>query len=220
MGDRVAVKTLRNLPPLKGVLFDFGGVLAEEGFRGGLYAIARKNGRDPEWFFLRASDAIYETGYITGQATEADYWEALRRETGICGTDEELTGEILPRFILRPAMIDAVRRLRRKRYLVAIASDQVDWLERLDERDRFFGEFDRVFNSYRLGKGKRDATFFDDVADALMAAPGNLLFLDDNPENVERAASRGLHVMVVRTAEDVAEELGDLPGRPEGNSGW
>ena len=106
MGDRVAVKTLRNLPPLKGVLFDFGGVLAEEGFRGGLYAIARKNGRDPEWFFLRASDAIYETGYITGQATEADYWEALRRETGICGTDEELTGEILPRFILRPVMID------------------------------------------------------------------------------------------------------------------
>ena len=206
--------TLRNLPPLKGVLFDYGGVLAEEGFRGGLYAIARKNGLDPEPFFLHASDAIYETGYITGRATESEYWEALRRATGIRGTDEELTGEILPRFILRPVMIDAVRRLRRKGYLVAIASDQVDWLERLDERDHFYGEFDRVFNSYRIGKGKRDATFFDDVANALMLAPGELLFLDDNAGHVGRAASRGLNAMVFRTAEDVAEGLMDLPGQP------
>lgn len=214
MGDPIAATALRDLPPLKGVLFDYGGVLAEEGFREGLYAIARKNGLDPEWLFLRASGAIYETGYITGRATEADYWETMRRETGICGTDEELTGEILPRFILRPVMIDAVRQLRRKRYIVAIASDQVDWLERLDERDHFYGEFDRVFNSYRLGKGKRDATFFDDVADALMLAPGELLFLDDNAEHVERAASKGLHAMVVRKAGDATEELMNLPERP------
>jgi putative hydrolase of the HAD superfamily len=210
----MVVTTLRDLPPLKGVLFDYGGVLAEEGFRGGLYAIARKNGLEPEAFFLRASDAIYETGYITGRATEADYWEALRRATGIRGTDEELTGEILPRFILRPVMIDAARRLRRKRYVIAIASDQVDWLERLDERDHFYGEFDRVFNSYRLGKGKRDATFFDDVTNALVLAPGELLFLDDNAGHVGRAASRGLHATVFRNAEDAAKELMGLPARP------
>jgi putative hydrolase of the HAD superfamily len=207
------VTTVRGLSPLKGVLFDFGGVLAREGFRGGLYAIARKNGLDTEPFFRLASDAIYDTGYITGRATEADYWEALRLATGIRGTVEELTGEILPRFILRPVMIDAVRLLRQKRYVVAIASDQVDWLERLDERDRFYGEFDRVFNSYRLGKGKRDATFFDDVANALSLAPGEILFLDDNPGNVERASSRGMLSMAVRNAEYVAEELADLPGR-------
>lgn len=210
----MVVTTLRNLPPIKGVLFDYGGVLAEEGFRGGLYAIARKNGLDPESFFQLASDAIYETGYIAGRATEADYWEALRRATGIRGTDEELTGEILPRFTLRPVMIDAVRRLRRKRYVVAIASDQVDWLERLEKRDHFYGEFDRVFNSYRLGKGKRDATFFDDVANSLMLAPGELLFLDDNAGHVERAASRGLHAMVFRTAGDAAKELMGLPEPP------
>lgn len=205
--------TLRYLPPLKGVLFDFGGVLAEEGFREGIFAIARKNGLDPEGLLLRASDVLYETGYIAGRATEADFWETLRRETGISGKDEELTGEILPRFVLRPVMIDAVRRLRRKKYIVAIASDQVDWLERLDQRDHFYGEFDRVFNSYRLGKGKRDATFFDDVADALMLEPRELLFLDDNAEHVERATSRGLHAMLVRKAEDVAGELMDLPER-------
>jgi putative hydrolase of the HAD superfamily len=214
MGGPGPVKTLRPFPPLKGVLFDYGGVLAAEGFREGLHVIAGKNGLAPEWLFLRASDATYETGYITGRATEAEYWEAVRRETGIRGTDAELTGEILPRFILRPAMIDAVRQLRQKGYVAAIASDQVDWLERLEERDHFFGEFDRVFNSYRLGKGKRDASFFDDVAGALRIAPGELLFLDDNAGNVERAASRGMHAILVQNAGDVTEELMDLPERP------
>ena len=208
----MVVTTVRGLPPLKGVLFDYGGVLAREGFREGLYAIARKQGVDPETLFLLASEVIYDTGYITGRASEADFWEGLRRATGIRGADADLTGEILSRFILRPAMIDAVRSLRRNGYVVAIASDQVDWLDRLDERDRFYREFDRVFNSYRLGKGKRDATVFDDMADALERVPGELLFLDDNPGNVERAASRGMFAMAVRDAEGVAAELRCLPG--------
>lgn len=212
----MVVTTVRGLPPLSGVLFDFGGVLAREGFRGGLYAIARKNGLDPEPFYLLASDAIYDTGYIVGRATEAEYWEALRRATGIRGTDAVLTGEILPRFILRPVMIDAVRLLRAKGYAAAIVSDQVDWLERLDERDRFFGEFDRVFNSYRIGKGKRDATLFDDVAAEMRMAPVEMLFLDDNPANAERAASRGMFAMVVRSAEYAAEDLLELPALSAG----
>jgi putative hydrolase of the HAD superfamily len=108
-------------------------------------------------------------------------------------------------------MIDAVRSLRRKGYVVAIASDQVDWLERLDERDSFYKEFDRVFNSYRLGKGKRDATVFDDMANALDKEPGDLLFLDDNAGNVERAASRGMYAMMVVNTERTVEELRVLP---------
>ena len=210
----MVVTTVRGLPPLKGVLFDFGGVLSREGFREGLYAIARKNGLDPEPFFHLASDVIYDTGYITGRATEADYWEALRRDTGVRGTDAELTGEILSRFILHPVMIDAARSLRREGYVVAIASDQVDWLERLDERDHFYKEFDHVFNSYRLGKGKRDATVFDDMAKALNRGPWELLFLDDNVGHVERAASRGMHAMVVASTEDTVEELRRLPALP------
>ncbi len=192
---------------IRAVLLDFGGVIAEEGFRLGLEAIARRNDVDPAVLRREADDGIYETGYIAGRGTEADFWERLRQRTGIAGTDEALTAEILRRFVLRPRMIDAVRELRRRGVAVAILSDQTDWLERLDARDGFFLEFDRVFNSYRLGKGKRDATVFDDAVRALGVAAAATLFVDDNAGHVGRARSRGLAALLFRTEEAFLPEL-------------
>jgi putative hydrolase of the HAD superfamily len=53
------------------VLFDFGGVLYDEGFKNGLKAIARANGLDDEAFVRTANDVIHACGYVVGKATEA-----------------------------------------------------------------------------------------------------------------------------------------------------
>jgi putative hydrolase of the HAD superfamily len=71
--------------------------------------------------------------------------------------DAALTDIILDRFTLRPEMIDLVRDLRGRGLTCAILSDQTDWLDRLDQHDDFYREFDRVYCSYRLGKSKREA---------------------------------------------------------------
>ncbi|NDY41383.1 HAD family phosphatase [Dissulfurirhabdus thermomarina] len=183
---------------VRAVLFDFGGVLAEEGFREGLRAIARRFGLDPEAFARSAADAVYETGYVTGRGAEADFWAALRGRWGIPGRDSDLSGEILSRFVLRPWMLDWVRAVRRRGLAAVLLSDQTDWLERLDAAAGFGREFDRVFNSYRMGKGKRDASLFDDVAAELGRAPHRLLFVDDDAGNVGRARSRGWHAHLYR----------------------
>src|SRR5512147_1080947 len=84
---------------IKTVIFDFGGVLAEEGFREGLLAIARKYGLDPEAFFVDVDSLIENTGYLTGTADETSFWNAVRAATGIDGDDGALRREILSRFI-------------------------------------------------------------------------------------------------------------------------
>jgi putative hydrolase of the HAD superfamily len=63
---------------IRTVLFDFGGVLAEEGFREGLKAIGREKGLDPEDFYKISADLVYQTGYITGRTDERSYWNAVR----------------------------------------------------------------------------------------------------------------------------------------------
>ena len=204
---RAELRKKRPETPLRAVLFDFGGVLAEEGFREGLYAIARSQGLDPVTVYRTGMDEVYRTGYVLGQGSEADFWQTMRERCGIKGEDEELSREILDRFVLRPTMIEAVRSLMEQGITVAILSDQTDWLERLNRRDNFMASFDRVYNSYRLGKGKRDPSLFDDVVCSLGLAPGEALFVDDLPGNVARAAARGLRTILFR---DEVSFLADL----------
>lgn len=189
------------------VLFDYGGVIAEEGFREGLMEIGRINGLSPDAFFETATEAVYHTGYVTGRASEVSYWADLRNRTGIQGTDEELRKEILDRFILRPWVLDVVRRVRNSGVEVGILSDQTNWLDELDERGGFFREFHRVFNSYYMGKGKRDPTLFEDVSRDLGVSPERIVFIDDNRGHIERAAAVGFRGIHYRDKESLIESL-------------
>ncbi len=173
------------------ILFDFGGVLAEEGWRKGLAVIAKANRLDPAAFLKTASDVIYETGYILGQCTAHSFWTALRKKTGIQEDDAALMQEILSRFIPRDWMLDLVKKLKAAKFTVGILSDQTDMLDTLNARYDFFRWFDHVFNSYHIGKGKRDVSLFDDIAVFLQTPPHQILFIDDDPGHVERARQQG-----------------------------
>ena len=180
-------------PQITTILFDFGGVLAEEGYHQGMLAIARDNNLNPESFFKTVTELIYNCGFVTGQANEQQYWQLVRKETQINGNNSTLTEEILSRFQLRPQMISAVKKLRALKIRTIILSDQTDWLDRLEQRDHFFHNFDKVFNSYHLGKTKRDQTLFTDTLQALGITARQALFVDDNPGHIERAKKVGLN---------------------------
>ncbi|MFA6465950.1 MAG: HAD family phosphatase, partial [Desulfurivibrionaceae bacterium] len=183
------------------ILFDYGGVLAEEGFTQGLAVIAEENRLDPAPFFHMAVETIYDCGYVTGKSTEQAYWQLLRDQTGITEEDQALTETILSRFTLRPRMIYAVSALRKQGLNPVILSDQTDWLDRLNQRQPFFQEFSRVFNSYYLGKTKREPSLFTDVLATLKVAPEHALFVDDNPGHIERATGLGLHTHLFQNEE-------------------
>ena len=177
------------------VLFDFGGVIAEEGFRNGLLAIAELNGLDPADFLKEAYELTFNGGFVTGEVDEHTFWHMLRERTGIKGSDQELRKELLSRFILRNWMLELVQRLKDASVVTAILSDQTNWLDELDARYNFFRLFDRVFNSYHLGKCKKDPSLFEDVLGEMNFRPEQSLFIDDSQDNITRATSRGLHTI-------------------------
>jgi putative hydrolase of the HAD superfamily len=191
----------------RAVLFDFGGVLAEEGFSEGLEALRGEQHLPVADMTQAGMHAVYDSGYVTGQGTEADFWNLLRERTGLRGDDAALTKNILDGFVVRPWMLELVQRLRSLGYLTGILSDQTDWLDRLDAGQHFYRCFDRVYNSYRLGKGKQDPSVFSDVAADLGVAPQQILFIDDNEHNVERARSAGMHAIHYRDRKGFLDEL-------------
>jgi putative hydrolase of the HAD superfamily len=192
---------------LKAILFDFGGVIAEEGFHQGLSFIGKKNGLDPDEFFLAVEGIIHEDGYVTGIADEATFWNAVRGKTGITGSDAEMREEILKRFVSRPEMISSVDLLRSKGFTVAMLSDQTDWLEEIDRRTDLFRHFDAVFNSFRLHKSKRDASVFGDVCAILGVHPEATLFVDDTIGHIKRAQGQGLKAIHFTGMEEYFKQI-------------
>jgi len=196
--------------PITALLFDYGGVLAEEGFHKGLAEIARRQGLDPRRLPEAGMDAIYDSGYVTGRGTEAEFWRLLKARTGLEGDEARLREEILQRFRLRPEMLALVDELRSRGFRVAILSDQTDWLDRLEARDRFFHHFHRVFNSHHLGMGKRNPRIFRVVACRMGVEPGEVLFVDDSPGNVERTRRAGMRALRFENPEALREALDRL----------
>lgn len=205
---------------VKAVIMDFGGVLAEEGFREGLKAIARARGLDPERFYETTGELVYTTGYVTGKCTEAEYWQAVKEATGITdiggiegtgGPDPEespgLSEEILSRFTLRPEVMALAGELRSLGFKTALLSDQTDWLDELNKRRPFFHLFGYVFNSFVLGKSKQDPSVFTDVCTELHVEPKEAVFIDDNPGHIERASAMGLKTILYIDYGDLDQRL-------------
>ena len=180
---------------VKWVVFDYGGVLAEEGFVEGLRAIARKAGLNERYLFDVTRETIIASGYLTGKTQEKSFWEAFRENTGISAADHELRNEILSRFVLRPWMMELVSDIRNQGLKTAILSDQVNWLDELDARDGFFSYFDRVYNSFHTGLSKDDAATFEDLYHWLDCSPENIVFIDDHLPHIKRAKSKGLNAV-------------------------
>jgi len=198
--------------PVNTVLFDFGGVLADEGFRNGLAAIGKLSGLAEEDVIEKGHDLVLRTGYVTGRSGEGRWWDALRSEAHVRGTDETLRLEILDRFTLRPWMLGLVDELRNQGFTVGVLSDQTNWLDELDGRFHLYGRFDYILNSFHMGKSKNDPSHFDDVLRLLNRPAREVLFIDDNAGHVGRAVERGWKAILYRDREEFLQDLsGQLP---------
>lgn len=191
------------------VVFDFGGVIAEEGFQEGLKAIARANGLDEVVFFEGARDLIYQTGYVTGTSDEKTYWQAVRLRFGLNESDKNLREQILNRFVVRPEMLSFASDLQKRGHTTSLLTDQTDWLYQLDREggSGILTHFQFVFNSYDLHMSKRDRDLFQYVEQTLKTAPKDILFVDDNPDNIEMAARLGWEAILFQGYQRLKEVL-------------
>jgi len=200
---------------IQAVLFDYGGVLAEEGFSNTLEALAKEQNLAVENMTAEGMQAVYDTGFVLDRGSESDFWMHLRERTGLRGDDSYLRARVFDGFVIRPWMLELVERLKAKGYVSGILSDQTDWLDRLDARDHFYKYFDRIYNSYYLGKGKRDPSHFSDVAADLGLHPSAILFIDDSKKNVATAVATGMQAIQYIDRESFMEALKDALGIKE-----
>lgn len=144
---------------------------------------------------------------IEGFLAEA-FWEERPALTG-----EVAWTDILPDFLARWGIADAlddvvrswltieevagthdvVRALRRGGVHCALASNQdVRRAAVMHQQFDYGALLDEEFYSCELGVAKPEPAYFTTILDRLEVPPGSVLFVDDNPGNVEAARSVGL----------------------------
>ena len=195
---------------IKVILFDYGGVLAEEGFRNALLALASEQALDVDGIVPTAMQTVYDCGYVLGKGTVSEFWDLLKERTGLAGNETELTNRVLDGFILRNWMMDFIKQLRARGYAVGILSDQTHWLDELNTRDHFFEQFDHIFNSYYLGLGKRNPELFSEIEKQLMLSADEILFIDDSEINIYNARNAGWSTILYVNKEQFLSDIGSL----------
>lgn len=193
---------------IKLALFDFGGVIADEGFKLGLLSIGEANAIDPWIFYTSVVSIIAGCGYLTGEADEKTFWQEVRKQFVLQGTNEDLRDKIFSRFTIRGWMLETVKQLRDQNIITAILSDQTDWLDRLNNKDDFFKYFDRVFNSFYLKQSKHNGgKIYEMVLSEMNVPADSSLFVDDNESNIKKAKLKGLHTIHYKDRKSFETEL-------------
>jgi putative hydrolase of the HAD superfamily len=197
------------------VLFDFGGVVLSsplEAFdayeqRNGLPAgvIRRINTTDPDsnaWARLER-----------GEVDADGFADLFRAEAAAQGVDLD-PYEILALLVgePRPAMVEALRRLRAAGLPVGLLTNNISPMPREGELAEVLALFDSIVESSVEGIRKPEPEIYRRALDRLGARPENCAYLDDLGVNLKPARALGMHTIKVEDPSVALSELAQVTG--------
>jgi putative hydrolase of the HAD superfamily len=199
------------------VIFDYGGVLCLHPRDAQVAELARLCGAPPERFL----DAYWKSrrDYDQGDLDPDQYWEIVGRELGRTYSESEVR-EFRRRDVefwinLDRRMVGWARSLRASGHPTAVLSNLPrDLGEHMRSRMDLLQEFDHHTFSYEVRAAKPSPAIYHDCLEKLGVRPGDAVFLDDRPENVEAAQAIGIHAVLFESPAQLARALERLAGSP------
>ena len=194
--------------PVQAVIFDFGGVLCfhppEDRFAAIADLLGLPTQRLLELFWANRAD--YDTGLIDSR----EYWTRIANGAGL-----RLDDRLLPALVEREIrlwnnfdrrVLQWAAHLKSSGIRTAVLSNLPRALgEALRATPGLLEPFDHLTLSYELHLVKPDAEIYRRALRGLGVEPGETLFLDDRPPNVEGALAAGIHAELFTTWETFLE---------------
>jgi putative hydrolase of the HAD superfamily len=203
---------------VRAVLWDFGGVILSSPFEA-FASYEREHGL-PEGFLRQLNATNPDTNaWARLERSEVDlggFAELYEAEAAAAGhrIDAEavlalLSGE------LRPAMVQALRRIRGEGLVQACLTNNVAGMESVrPELGEVMEIFDAVLESSKLGVRKPDPRFYDLALEAVDVQPTEAVFLDDLGINLKPARALGITTIKVADPDEALAELEEVLGFP------
>jgi putative hydrolase of the HAD superfamily len=195
---------------LRAVIFDYGRVLTGPPDPAAHAALVRITGLSSDCL-----DSLYWTdrqAYDEGKLTGLEFWRKLAGEAGLKLSESAIAELNLwdARMWTRgdAAMLDWQLAIRQRGLLTAIVSNMGDAVHEHMERElEWLSRFDVLVWSYQLRVAKPNPAIYRYALERLGTRPGETLFVDDKPENVDVAAALGMKALVFSTVEKLRSDL-------------
>lgn len=195
---------------LRAVVFDYGMVLSGVPDPESHAAMVRISGLPADRFEAAywADRHAYDEGKLTG----ATFWQKLVHDIGLSlppETIEELIQHDARMWTTQnPAMLAWQQRLKAKGLKTAILSNMGDSVLKNMEREfDWLDQFDVLVWSFQLNMAKPEPAIYHHVLKELGTQPGETLFLDDRPINIEAALALGMKAIEFSTIDRLRADL-------------
>ncbi len=176
------------------VLFDYGGVICEPQPEADRALLARASGAPVAHF--EAAYWRYRLDYDRAELDVTTYWQRVAADLGRSYTDAEIAElsrlDTASWLTLQPGTVDLITGLAAAGQRLAVLSNAPSDVAEAVQRLPLAGHFEQLVFSCALKSAKPDPQCFLATLALLEADPGDVIFLDDRPENVSGAAALGI----------------------------
>ena len=201
----------------KTVVFDLGKVLLDFDYSIAARKIAARGKMTAEEIkhFIDHSPLLFR--YETGLMTKEQFYKEITAATGFRGTLDEFVECFSGIFAPIEPMVQLHAALRQRGLPTYIFSNTNELaISYIRRAFPFFANFDGYILSYEQGAMKPDAKIYEVVEQQSGHGHGEILYLDDRPENIAAGADRGWQVILQESPEKTrfaVENLGLLNRR-------
>lgn len=182
----------------KAIIFDFFGVISSE--------------VEPVWSkkYLTEKDIPgFKNKYMipadAGEISDKEYFEGLSKLTSI--PPEKIRKDWLDLAVINNGVVELIKTLG-DNYKLAILSDSpAPFIREIILKNKLEDLFDKIIVSSEVKLTKRDDAIFELALKELDVTAEEAVFIDDRPENAERAKSLGMEAFIFTDEAKLKNEL-------------
>lgn len=193
---------------IRGIAFDWGGIFTEGTFDSDAVGnLQRKAGVDPELVERVYFPLLAE--FEAGAFDLGGFIDRFVEQTGSRTEPDLLAETFLASGIERTAMFGVLNSIP-SHYRVGMLSNNVPVLCDQVRNDPRMERIERFVFSNEIGVRKPDPAAFRALTDAMELPPAELVFIDDNADNIRAAQELGFHTILLDTMDGFRQQWQEL----------
>ena len=192
----------------KVVIFDFGGVLVSESdaFDSDYLIISKKTGLPP--YKLQEIFFSHWPKMKIGKESVYRFWQDVKKISKTSISTRELDKIYCKNIKLDKNVLKIINKLKQKDFkLIALSNETKEWMGYKIKKFSLNKVFEKIYCSAFLGMAKPDEKIFKFVLADLKTNPKEILFVDNQENNVVAAKKLEISSILFKNAENLRSEL-------------